>query len=225
MSKTKKIILIVVSVIVILAIIGLLLYFTVFTNKEEKNQTENIEIVQEEGASKLNSLYSALEQRKSFSYKSRTLDDKNEFYYAKKDDMAYTDSKSEDIESKYIIKDGNSYLLLDEQKMYYEYKNNEIDLNKITENLEQIKDGEYTEGTEEIEGKNYSYEEYEGITELLLGDFDELNGKTRFYFDDNNNLKYIKTIFDDKQELLEVEISINTNDAIFDIPSGYNKGN
>ena len=155
-----------------------------------------------------------------------TQDGKNEFYYAKNGQTAYTSTKTEDQDmiSKYIIRDGNSYLILDDQKTYYTYKNNEIDLNKITDNLDEIKDMDFSKGTETIENIQCEYEEYNTITGFALKiNNDEIKSqeiKTRFYFNEGK-LVYIKTILDNDSELLKITLSNSTNKAVFEIPKDY----
>ena len=54
-----------------------------------------------------------------------------------------------------------------------------------------------------------------------LININDTNVKTRFYFDSKNNLTYIKTILDNKQELLKVTLEKDVKDSIFEIPSDY----
>ena len=51
---------------------------------------------------------------------------------------------------------------------------------------------------------------------------DESQVKTRFYFDKDNNLVYIKTIFSQmEEETLKIEISSDIDKSLFEIPSEY----
>ena len=138
--------------------------------------------------------------------------------------MACIETTSNDEETKYIVKNGNTYFLVDDTKTYYTYSNNQTNLNMVTRGLERIKDLEYQTGREKINNKNYYYEEYTGLTDFAMGDFteDSEDVKTRFYFD-NDELVYIKTIEGDKQELLEVNISYDVDQNSFQIPSDYNE--
>ena len=169
-------------------------------------------------------MYNTLTDKKEYSF-SFTLDDNNKLYYAKSGDTAYTDTTYNGSESKYVIKDGNSYLLMDESKKYYTYANNTIDLNLVIDTLEKLKEEEHQDGEEQIDGKNYNYEEYSTITELAIGDFSEntSNAKTRLYFQ-GDKLVYIKTIAGDKQELLKVENTYKVDNQLFNIPSDYTEG-
>lgn len=209
MSKKKKIILITVVTLIVLAIVvGLVCLFV--SKKSGKNEM-----------SKIQKLYNSLQNKNSYSF-TATLDQNNKFYYAKLDNKAYTDTIYQGNQSKFVIKDGNSYLLADDIKGYYTYANNAVDLNKIELELENIKDEPYENGTEKIENKNYSYEEYKTITGFSLGITSEEGKeiKTRFYFK-GDKLEYIKTIDGDKQELLKVEISNDVQSNLFEIPSNY----
>lgn len=215
MSKKKKIIIIsVISIIVLALIIGIAIFLINRYNSEESQSYS--------GDTRIARLYDRLNKEKMFSF-TTTIDDNNKEIYAKSSDAAYIDTIYEGEESKFVIKDGNSYLLNDENKIYYTYQNNEIDLNRVIEQLEEVKDTELVEGTENIEGKEYNYEEYSGFTSFAFKLSDEGNTdnmKTRFYFD-GDNLVYIKTITSNTQELLKVEISDDVDENLFEIPSDY----
>lgn len=214
MSKKKRI-LVVVSIILVLAIIVGVVCFLGF-----RRTTENITL---DGAtSKVSKLCSELKEKQEYSFRT-TLDEQNEVYYAKKGGVAYVDTIYRGKESKFIIKNGNSYLLLEDEKTYYTYQNNETDLEKINVQLEETKEKQYTEGKEKIENKEYKYEEYEGVTGFLIKDVtltENQTAKTRFYFN-GNKLIYIKTITEDYQEILKVDISYNIDDKLFEIPTDY----
>ena len=214
-KKNKKIAIVCMAIIVAIIVIGVI-FFAV--NKSTSKTTGGAT------ANKLENLYENLKQSQSYSF-TATLDDKNKMTYEKNDGEAYTDTTYNGTESKFIIKDGNSYLLVDDQKAYYTYVNNSIDLNKIELQLsEVINSGEHQNGEEKIDGKNYQYEEYNGITDFTMQDTSNAtanqNAKTRFYFK-NNKLVYIKTIINDKQELLKVDISNSVDTNLFEIPSDY----
>ena len=217
MDKKKKIIIIsVVSIIVIALIVGLIIYFVNRNNGESGTSVTG-------NSSKVSKLYEELNSKQVFSF-TTTLDDNNKEIYVKGDNVAYTDTIYDGEESKYVIRDGNSYLLRDSDKVYFTYQNNEVDLNKVLEQLSEVKDTQLTTGRERIEGKNYDYEEYSGITNfaLKLTDDDSADIKTRFYFD-GNDLAYIKTIIGENQELLEVEISNDVDSSLFEIPEDYSE--
>lgn len=215
MSKKKKIIIIsVISIILFALIIGIAIFLINRHNNEESQSYS--------GDTRIARLYDRLNKEKMFSV-TTTIDDNNKEIYAKSSDVAYIDTIYEGEESKFVIKDGNSYLLNDENKIYYTYQNNEIDLNRVIEQLEEVKGTELVEGTENIEGKEYNYEEYSGFTSFafkLSDEVDTENMKTRFYFD-GDNLVYIKTITSNTQELLKIEISDDVDKSLFKIPSDY----
>ena len=217
MDKKKKIIIIsVVSIIVIALIVGLIIFFVNRNNNGEEGTTIA------SNSSKIAKLYEDLSKEQSFSF-TTTIDENNKEIYAKNNNTAYTDTIYDGEESKFIIRDGNSYLLRDSDKIYYTYQNNEVNLNKVLEQLNEIKDTELIEGKEEIDGKNYNYEEYTGITNFAIKLTDDNNSedvKTRFYFD-GNDLVYIKTIIGNNQELLSVEISNDVDSSLFEIPEDY----
>lgn len=219
MDKKKKIIIIsIVSVVIIALVVGLIIFFINRNNNSEERTTIA------SNSSKISKLYDDLSKEQSFSF-TTTLDDNNKEIYAKNGNTAYTDTIYDGEESKYIIRDGNSYLLRDSDKVYYTYQNNEVNLNKVLEQFNDIKDSELVEGREEIEGRNYNYEEYTGITNFAMKLTDENNSEnviTRFYFD-GDDLLYIKTIIGDNEELLSVEISNDVDSSLFEIPDDYSE--
>lgn len=214
MDKRKKVIIISVVSIIVIALIVALAILLVNNSKNNGESSTN--------STKIAKLYNELSNEQSFSF-TTTIDENNKEIYAKNNNTAYTDTIYDGEESKFIIRDGNSYLLRDSDKIYYTYQNNEVDLNKVLEQLNEIKDSELAEGKEEIEGKNYDYEEYSGITNFAIKLTDDNNSedvKTRFYFD-GNELVYIKTIIGNNQELLSVEISNDVDSSLFEIPEDY----
>lgn len=217
MEKKKKIILIsIISIIVLALVIGLIIFFA---NKNNSNNEVD------QSSSKISAIYEQLNSKTSYTY-TATLDDENSMTYVKKDNMAYIDEIYEGDESKYVIKDGNTYLINDNEKVYYTYQNNEVDLNKIVEELNNVKSESLTSGKEKINNKEYDYEEYPGLTGLsitLFEDDDESMSddiKTRFYFK-GDNLVYIKTIKGQDEEILKIDISNKIDDNLFEIPSDY----
>lgn len=211
MGNKKKIVLIlVITIILIILIAGLMWYFV----SKEKSKEDILQ---------LNQLYETLQSKSSYSF-TITLNDNNKMYYATLENKAYIDTIYKGTESKFIIKDGNSYLIMDDAKSYYTYKNNETDLNKVELELKNIKELEHKKGNEKIENKTYKYEEYKTLTTFAMMDTSGVNeneeAKTRFYFN-GDKLAYIKTIVGEKQELLKVDISYNVGNDLFEIPSNY----
>lgn len=225
--KKKKITIIVASVIILVAVIATVLFFII------KGNNENGQV------SKLNAYYEKLKDSNTYSF-SVSLDDQNNISYQKQSDKAYVNTNYQGTNSKYIIRDGNTYLIRDEDKVYYTYSNNETELYMIEMILNDIKNNEVTKGKEKIENKNYYYEEYEGISEFYFGGLYDIDTeapeepenpeqpteennkvKTRFYFK-NNDLVYIKTIIDENTEqLLKVNYSNKVDNNLVNIPSEY----
>lgn len=210
-SKKKNQKQLLICVIIVLLIIGLVCFWVSMIN----NNKEGL---------RLNNLYEMLKEKESYSF-TTTLDDDNKMYYAElENNKAYINTFYERTESEFIIRDGNTYLIMDDVKTYYTYRNNESDLNKIENVLLGLKDLEHQKGKEKIKNKTYKYEEYNVLTPFAfldtsnIGEDEEV--KTRFYFKENE-LVYIKTITSQKEELLKVEISNNVNKKIFEIPSEY----
>lgn len=215
MNKNQKTTLIIVAIIIILIVlIGGIVWWT-------GNKEENIMLDGEK--SKISKLYQELEKKSTYSF--TTLSNNNEeVYYATKDDKAYIrlSSQGEKIEE-LLVKEGNTYLLVEDQKKYYTYENNEMDLKMILRQLEEAKNKQYTEGKEKIEGKEYQYEEYDQIASFLIKAIstqEEEKAKTRFYFD-GNKLVYIKTIIENDEEILKVDQSNQVDEKLFEIPAGY----
>lgn len=211
LGKKKKTVLNITIVLIMLIIIAVLIGKFVL---KESNK---------EDVSRLNQIYESFNSKDSYSF-TTTLDNKNKMYYATQENKAYINTIYKGTESELIIKDGNTYLILDDMKTYYTYKNNETDLNKIQTELKIIKDLEHETGTEKIDNKTYKYEEYKVLTSFAMMDISNFEEnqetKTRFYFE-GNNLVYIKTIIGEKQELLKVEVSDDIDNKIFEIPSNY----
>ena len=218
MDKKKKIILISIAIIIILLTISGIVWYFVFVNNSGGNDIVN----ERTENSKLSKLYQELSSKNSFSFET-VLDDNNKMFYTKSGNVAYTDTNYNGNESKFVIKDGNSYLLVDDTKTYYTYKNNMVNLNKVQEAFDElINMGSFETGREEINGENYNYEQYVGKTNLALQSFDDdtNNVKTRLYFK-GDDLVYIKTISGETEELLKVNISYEVDQNLFEIPSDY----
>lgn len=132
-----------------------------------------------------------------------------------------------------IITNQETYFVTHEEEEYAVYSNSEQDKNILTDELEDIVKLEYVKGKEKVNGKEYFYEEYKGVSYFL--NYADINIdiesiKTRFYFD-GPKLKYIKTIYntnnnetmeqEQKESLLKVDMEFKVNDEIFKIPSNY----
>ena len=209
-KKNKKVIIISIIISIAILVIGITLCFLL---KPKTN---------EELSYGINELYESLKQEKSYSF-NLTLDSNNKSFYAKQSNNAYLDDIVDKVETEMLIQNGNTYLIKDEDKAYYVYKNNESNLNKIEDILQDLKNVEHEIGKEKIDDKNYSYIEFNQLTDFAIMNTSNIKSstkKTRFYFD-GKNLKYIKTIAGNKEELLKVTITKDVDNKLFQIPSNY----
>ena len=207
--KKKKIALLVLAIIII---IGVIIAICALSGKQEEKQE-----------TRLLAIYNNLigSQKYLFTIEQN---DQSKTIMAKNGDKTAIDTYSGNDHSTTIVKDGNTYLILHEREEYYTYQNNNIEQNILTDGLEELIDKEYVTGSEKINGKKYSYEEFNESTIFMISNdipIDEEGIKTRFYFDKDNNLTYIRTIYDNNSELLKTSLSDNPDDSIFEIPENY----
>ncbi len=214
MDKKQKIFIISVCVIVAIIIVGLIVY--VVTKNEEENVSEN----------RLSNMYEKMIQDETYSITIQ-LDDNNKYTVSRKGKVANIDTYNDGNHTANIIKDGNTYLLMYNTKRYYTYQNNVTGLGELPSQLNEIIQSQEPEkGKEKIDGKNYRYEEYKGVSDFLMNtdeNVSEEDTNTRFYFD-GDDLKYIRTIMGDKSELIRVDVSYVVNDSAFEIPSDFQEG-
>lgn len=209
-KENKKVIIIFIIIAIVAVCLGIISCFLLVPNTSK------------ELSFSINELYESLKQEQAYSI-NLTLDENNKSLYAKQSNIAYLDDILNGVETEMLIKNGNTYLIKDEDKVYYVYKNNETNLNKIEDILEALKDKEYQTGEEKIDNKSYSYIEFNQLTDLVIMNTSNIKSdtkKTRFYFD-GKDLKYIKTIAGNKEELLKVTISKDVDNKLFQIPSDY----
>ena len=190
MEKKRKIVIIsVIAIVIILAIATI----TVIVLNQKNNEESQTNIV--------NEVYNKLQQNDKYIIET-TLDNNNKMYYAKDGNMAYLSTTTDGDELKLLIKDGNTYLIKDDEKTYYTYKNNETELSKISTQLEELENQEFKKGKEKIEDKTYKYNEYYGLTDFAIQDMtngdgqEEQNAKTRFYYDNDKLLEMGKSFKD-----------------------------
>ena len=153
-EKNTVIIIFIIIAIVVLAL-GII---SIFLLRSNPNKEQNYSI---------NGLYESLKKEQSYSI-NLILDANNKSFYAKQSNTAYIDDIVNEVETEKLIKNGNTYLIKDEDKAYYVYKNNETNLNKIEDILEELKDKEYETGNEKIDNKNYGYIEFNQITNFAI---------------------------------------------------------
>lgn len=209
-KENKKVIIIFIVIAIVAVCLGIISCFLLVPNSSK------------ELSFGINELYESLKQEQSYSI-NLTLDENNKSLYAKQSNIAYLDDILNGVETEMLIKNGNTYLIKDEDKVYYVYKNNDTNLNKIEDILEELKDKEYQTGKEKIDNKSYSYIEFNQLTDLAIMNTSNIKSdtkKTRFYFD-GKDLKYIKTIAGNKEELLKVNISKDVDNKLLQIPSDY----
>ena len=206
--QNKNIILISSIIAIIIIVIGVIFYFI-------KPQA----VKQNEGE-KIDKLYESLKEKSGYSFEAK-LDKDNKTFFVKQSNQAYLEEITDGNEMKIIVKDENTYLLKDDEKAYYIYKNNDTNVNKIEDTLEEVKDLEYEVGKENIDNKTYTYVEISRSTDFVIMNLEGVKQiKTRFYFS-GDKLDYIKTIADQKQELLKITISDNIDRNLFEIPADY----
>ena len=219
--KKKTIIIIAISVIVLLIVIGLICFFVSRANNSESGDVGNS--VQE---SKTIKIYNQLKESEKYQF-TRKVNDENQVTIAKSGDRAYEEETFKGKKNYYVVNEGDLYILNKSTERYYKYQNNDEILHEITDAFSRIEGMTYTEGKEDINEKSYKYEEFKGIQEFLIDsnlytdNSDE--AITRFYYS-GDDLKYIKTIVGDKEELLEINIEYNVDDSLFEIPEGYSDG-
>ena len=219
--KKKTIIIIAISIIVLLIVIGLICFFVSRANNSESGDAGNS--AQESRTIKI---YNQLKESEKYQF-TRKVNDENQVTIAKSGDRAYEEETFNGKKTYYVVNEGDLYLLNKSTERYYKYQNNDEILHEITDAFSRIEGMTYTEGKEDINEKSYKYEEFKGIQEFLIDsnlytdNSDE--AITRFYYS-GDDLKYIKTIVGDKEELLEINIEYNVDDSLFEIPEGYSDG-
>ena len=208
--KKKKIIII--AIIALLVIIGIVVGMLLIFGKEKNYET-----------SKLTDIYNNLIASNIYNF-SITQNDENKTIMAKNGEQTAIDQYLGDTHSTTIVKDGNTYLVLHDRKEYYVYQNNNVEQSILTDGMKELMNKTFTIGEEEVNGKKYSYEEFDGSSIFMLSNNLPLNQegvKTRLYFNKKSELVYIKTTYDDNEELLGVSISKDVDNSLFEIPADY----
>lgn len=217
MKMSKKTLIITISSIVAVLFIAGIIWFMVAQNTQ--NQAGNT-------TSKVAKLYSTLLEDQGYTF-TRQKDKDNQITNMRKGDKAYKEEMTDGGMLTYLVTDGDTYLLQNDTKTYYRYQNNDMILGEITNNLEKIKDSDFSTGKETIDKKEYTYEEFSGYQEFLIDSnltvSDSSKAKTRFYFK-GNTLSYIKTIVGDQEETLKVEVSHQVDDNKLQLPEDYQNG-
>lgn len=214
MDKNKKII-IAISSIVIVAIICIVAFFMIKNNGKVQEGDNK--------SSKLSQVYEKMNEKLVYTF-TATLNDENTKTVKRKNDKARIDLNLDGEKSTDIIKDGNTYLVMEEEEKVYKYQNNDIELAELLIDIkETIESQNPQKSKEEIDGKKYECEEYKGVSDFLLVEEaeEESTVSTKFYFK-GNNLEYIKTKVNEKEELLKINISYDDiSENEFEIPEEY----
>ena len=210
MRRNKKIL---IGLIILVILIAIIILISFNNNKEE--------------VSKLNNILEKLTTSSDYIF----TEEKNEAektIMAKKGDKTLIDQYFNGVHRTTIVENDSTCFILHDREEYYIYNNNNIEQKILEDGIKELLEKEYITGDEKIFGKKYAYEEYSGSSVFLLNsirDVEEENIKTRLYFDKNDDLKYIKTIFGEDEELLNIDIKYEVDDSIFEIPSNYAEGN
>lgn len=208
----KKTIIITAITLAVIILVGIIT-FVITGSKEKNSSNDKIVNINEKLA------------KNEYTITQKT--DKVETTIVRKDNNAYKEEKKENMTNKYYTKDGDTYELSEENKKLYKYADSNQMLYDFTSELEDLENIKFTTGKEQINGKEYNYQEYGDYDSFLINldlleneiEEDEIEEtKTRLYFS-GKKLKYIKTIIGDKEELIEVDISYKANENILELPS------
>lgn len=219
MEKNKKIIIGIISVLVIIAIIIAIVMLTNNGGKES-----NTQIGKSYGIDSLEEVYNKLQDTKNYSFNTK-LNDENYKNTSRNNDSLKIEIADEGKNQTYIVKNENTYFLNEKTKKYYEYNDNTSMLNDLENKVKDLLKNNFNEGTENINGKDYTYQEFEKTSPFLINfkrKYDNYNTKTRFYFADGN-LQYIRTYVGEVQQLLKVDLEFNNQKDSYKIPSDYTK--
>ena len=137
---------------------------------------------------------------------------------AAKGENIYIDVNATSQHATIMYKDGTTYIISHDEKAYIAMKGKDEgtfdeDTTFISkDDLKAIESQECKKGKETIDGTEYEYEEF---------NTDEGNTTERYYFL-NNDLKYVKSIDEDEEELMKIiKLSSEVDESLFNIPTGY----
>ncbi len=139
--------------------------------------------------------------------------DTEEVTVAAKNDMYYMHSKTADANQTVLFKDGKQYVLFNDNKVYMVTDSEgSADEGRIDFKSEDFAQKEVKTGTEEIAGKNYTYEEFEdgGII-------------SRYCYEENGDTpKYIINMKEDQKFYMEIsDVTTDVPDSVFEIPEDF----
>ncbi len=226
MKVNKKIIIGIILLVIILVITILIVVLA--------NQNKESSIIEEEEEeyfqSKLVSISDELKEKKNYKIRLK-FNDENERVISRYESITKVEVLDEGKKDIYVISSKNktTYLLDENTKQYYEYNNNTALQNDFIDNIDTVLKKNFNTGKENINGKDYRYEEFAKTSAFIINYKSNINNtqtKTRVYFE-GNNIKYIKTYVGDVEQLLTVEIEIGnqTKDDFTSSIKGYTKAN
>ena len=173
---------------------------------------------------KVSKLYNKLNKKDAFMFEMKD-ENGSEITVAKKNNQTAIDMNNNGERVTTLVKNGEEFLISHAQKEYYAYNGSLEEETTVTDMLKELTKTD-KKGKEKINDATYSFEEYEGFDGFMTStniDIENENVKTRFYFK-GNELKYIKTIVENQEEeLLEINISYQVPDEMFEIPSDYSE--
>ena len=196
--------------IILLAIVIVVIVIFVINRKNDDNMLMN--------------LYNDLNASQTYMF-TEEKNDNNKTIIAKDGEKTAIDSYTDETHTTTIVENGTTIYILHDREEYYIYQQNNVEQSILTDWLKETLEKEHTTGKERVKGKSYSYEEYSGGTMFMENTALYLNEdeiKTRFYFDSQDNLVYIKTILgENDEELLKINLTKEVDDSIFEIPADY----
>ena len=186
-----------IPIIPIILVIIAIIIIVVVINKNSKTSEEQL----------LQGEYDKLSSMQSYQF-TKEKDSKNKTIVAKDGDKTAIDSYADGQHTTTVIKDNKTYYILHDKEEYYIYNSTNIENSIVIDWIKDVIGKEHTGSTM--------------FSETTSLDIDESKTKTRFYFDKNKDLVYIKTIYENgTEELQKIEITQETNSKLFEIPATY----
>ena len=219
MTKSRKMIILII-ILLILLVIGLV---AIFKGNIDSEATDN------NGDSKLLKLYKTIQENQNFSFSMEEHNDEIQYkvLMAQRGTDICIDMYSDGEHTTTLVLAKESYYIMHDEQEYYDFGEEDIDADIVITGLDEITQKEYISGKEQIDGKNYYYEEYEneGGNFIIFADADEISKiKTRFYFD-KEKLVYIKNIVTDEdgehEEIIKTNIIYEVDESLFKLPEDY----
>lgn len=207
MEKKKKTIIIISLIISVILIVAGVVCLVIANNMDEGEK--EIQQLEDDGITKLSLLKDKIEETQKYKI-TFTLNDENYKIITKNGEQAQIEIIDGGNKTTYTIKDGSTFLKINDEEEEFEYKDNTSFLNEFENNLNFVLTKDCIVGTENMDNKKYRYEEFPNTSIFVLnykGNIDLDNTKTRFYFD-GDDLKYIKTYIGEIEQLLKIDLEI-----------------